>query len=62
VLTDEGQALRARAEAVPAAIGAAMALEPSEFATLQRMLRQLAQNVSTSALTQPAGALADAPD
>jgi DNA-binding MarR family transcriptional regulator len=62
VLTDEGQALRARAEAVPPAIGAAMALEPSEFATLRRMLRQLAQNVSTSALTQPDSAVAGAPD
>jgi DNA-binding MarR family transcriptional regulator len=62
VLTDQGQALRARAEAVPAAIGAAMALEPSEFATLQRMLRRLAQNVSTSALTQPAGAVPGVPD
>jgi hypothetical protein len=47
---------------VPPAIGAAMALEPSEFATLQRMLRRLAQNVSTSSLTQPDGALADADD
>jgi DNA-binding MarR family transcriptional regulator len=62
VLTDEGQALRAKAEAVPTAIGAAMALEPSEFATLQRTLRRLVQNVSTSSLAQPAGAVADAPD
>lgn len=45
-LTDEGAALRARAEQVPAAIGAAMGLAPDEFDQAKRLLRQLAANVS----------------
>jgi DNA-binding MarR family transcriptional regulator len=59
VLTDEGQALRAKAEPVPTAIGATMALEPAEFAALQRMLRRLVQNVSTNGLALPDGAVPD---
>ena len=50
VLTDEGRAMRAKAERVPPAIGAAMGLKPAEFTALKRMLRQLAHNVSTSEL------------
>jgi DNA-binding MarR family transcriptional regulator len=60
-LTDEGQALRAKAEAVPTAIGATMALKLAEFAELQSMLRRLVQNVSASALVLPDGAVPDTP-
>jgi MarR family transcriptional regulator, organic hydroperoxide resistance regulator len=59
VLTDEGHALRAKAEAVPTAIGAAMALEPAEFAALQSTLRRLVRNVSTNAAL-PDAAVPDA--
>jgi DNA-binding MarR family transcriptional regulator len=47
-LTDKGRALRMKAESVPPAIGAAMALKPAESAALKRTLRQLTHNVSTS--------------
>jgi MarR family transcriptional regulator, organic hydroperoxide resistance regulator len=47
-LTEDGVALRARAEAVPLAIGDAMGLGPEEFATVKRLLRQLTANVSKS--------------
>ena len=47
-LTEDGVALRARAEAVPLAIGDAMGLGPEDFATVKRLLRQLTANVSKS--------------
>jgi DNA-binding MarR family transcriptional regulator len=56
VLTDEGHALRAKAEAIPTAIGATMALEPAEFTALKSVLRRLVQNVSASAFAPPDGA------
>ena len=50
VLTDDGRALRAKAEGVPSDIGAAMGLEPAEFAALKATLRRLVDNVSASDL------------
>jgi DNA-binding MarR family transcriptional regulator len=52
VLTDEGRALQTKAKSVPPAIGTAMGLKPAEFAALKRMLRQLADNVSTNDLAR----------
>ncbi|MFF7856192.1 MarR family transcriptional regulator [Streptomyces sp. NPDC007904] len=45
-LTAEGTALRARAEAVPLAIGDAMGLTPEQDATAKHLLRLLAANVA----------------
>ncbi|MEU4895604.1 MarR family transcriptional regulator [Streptomyces sp. NPDC044780] len=46
-LTGQGAELRERAEAVPSAIGAAMALSTQDFDEVKRILRQLTTNVST---------------
>lgn len=45
-LTEQGAQLRERAQAVPAAIGEAMALSPRDFDEVKRILRQLTANVS----------------
>jgi DNA-binding MarR family transcriptional regulator len=45
-LTEQGSRLRERAQAVPASIGAAMALSPEDFDNAKRILRQLTANVS----------------
>jgi DNA-binding MarR family transcriptional regulator len=49
ILTDQGDRLRERARAVPAAIADAMGLTPQEIADTRTVLRRLAVNVSTSA-------------
>jgi DNA-binding MarR family transcriptional regulator len=50
-LTEQGAALRDRAEAVPGLIGAAMGLEPAEFDQLLASLRWLTSNVTTAVAT-----------
>jgi DNA-binding MarR family transcriptional regulator len=45
-LTEDGVAMRERAEAIPPAIGDAMGLSPQDSATIKRLLRQLTANVS----------------
>ena len=45
-LTEQGTALRDRAEAVPGLMAKATGLEPAEFAQLRAALRQLTANVT----------------
>lgn len=47
-LTEEGRNLRERARTVPAAIGDAMGLTPSQRAQARHLLRQLTANVTAS--------------
>jgi DNA-binding MarR family transcriptional regulator len=47
-LTEEGAALRQRANSIPAAIGDAMGLEPEEFDQTRAALRRLTTNVAAS--------------
>ncbi|MFI9273145.1 MarR family winged helix-turn-helix transcriptional regulator [Kitasatospora sp. NPDC052896] len=47
-LTTDGTALKGRAQAVPAAIGNAMGLDPVDFDQAMRLLRQLTANVTAS--------------
>lgn len=48
-LTDQGAALRERAQAVPGVIGDAMGLEADEFDRLRATLRRLTVNVANAA-------------
>lgn len=48
-LTERGAALRARAEAVPSGIGAAMELPAQDVADLRRILRRLTANLAADA-------------
>ena len=52
-LTGDGAALRARARAVPAFIGAAMGLEAAEFDQLRASLRRLTSNVVKASAEPP---------
>jgi DNA-binding MarR family transcriptional regulator len=45
-LTEQGDALRERARAIPPAIGAAMALDSAEMEQLKTLLRRLTANVA----------------
>jgi DNA-binding MarR family transcriptional regulator len=47
-LTEEGAALRQRANSIPAAIGDAMGLDPEEFDQTRAALRRLTTNVAAS--------------
>lgn len=53
-LTDDGEELRQRAAAVPAAIGAAMGLTPRQFDEAKRLLRLLADNVAADGAEETA--------
>jgi DNA-binding MarR family transcriptional regulator len=53
-LTEQGATLRARARAIPAFMGNAMAMDPAEFDQLLALLRQLTANVTRAAAESPA--------